>query len=130
MNEQGTCLLQTRANPLYNVKGEFIEGDKTQQPLEVVAALYDYKFVVEDGSKRVHDTARGATAHGFHQGTGQETSTIPSALNEANCTPRTPIKERLRGGLDLDRLTVLGGAAVIADKGVCSPGRGCSKNKA
>jgi len=56
VNEQGTCLLQTRANPLYNVKGEFIEGDKTQQPLEVVAALYDYKFVVEDGSKRVHDT--------------------------------------------------------------------------
>jgi len=56
VNKQGTGAFQTRANPVYNPKGEFIEGNKTQQPLEVVAALYDYKFVLEDGSKGVHNT--------------------------------------------------------------------------
>jgi hypothetical protein len=56
VNKQGTGLLQTRANALYDAKGEFIEKNKTEQPLEVVGALYDYKFVLEDGSKGVHNT--------------------------------------------------------------------------
>lgn len=56
VNKQGTGVFQTRANPLYDAKGTFVEGNKSQQPLEVVAALYDYKFVLEDGSKGVHNT--------------------------------------------------------------------------
>ncbi len=29
---------------------------KTQHPVEVVGALYNYKFVKEDGSKGIHNT--------------------------------------------------------------------------
>ena len=41
---------------MFDAKGQFIAGNKTQQPIEVVGALYDYKFVLEDGSKGVHNT--------------------------------------------------------------------------
>ncbi len=56
INKQGTGLLQTATNPLYDAKGAFIENNKTPQPIEIVAALYNYKFVLEDGSKGVHNT--------------------------------------------------------------------------
>jgi hypothetical protein len=42
-------------DPLYDPKGVFIRN-KVQYPVEVVAALYNYKFVLEDGSKGVHNT--------------------------------------------------------------------------
>ena len=41
--------------PMYDAKGKFV-NTKTQYPLEAVAALYNYKFVLEDGSKGVHNT--------------------------------------------------------------------------
>jgi len=55
INKQGTGLLQTMKNPLYDSKGEFIRN-KTEYPLEVVAALYNYKFVLEDRSRGVHNS--------------------------------------------------------------------------
>lgn len=42
--------------PPYDPKGKFV-NNKTQYPLEVVAALYNYKFVQEDRSKGIHNTA-------------------------------------------------------------------------
>ena len=56
INEQGSGLLQTMKDPPYDAKGRFINA-KTQYPIEVVAALYNYKFVKEDGSKGIHNTA-------------------------------------------------------------------------
>jgi hypothetical protein len=55
INKQGTGLLQTMKDPLYDAKGTFIRN-KVQYPVEVVAALYNYKFVLEDGSKGIHNT--------------------------------------------------------------------------
>ena len=55
INKQGTGLLQTMKDPLYDSKGAFVRN-KVQYPVEVVAALYNYKFVLEDGSKGVHNT--------------------------------------------------------------------------
>ena len=56
INGKGTGLLQTIKEPPYDGKGNFINA-KTQYPIEVVAALYNYKFVKEDGSKGIHNTA-------------------------------------------------------------------------
>lgn len=56
INSRGTGLLQTMKDPPYDAKGKFINS-KTQYPLEVVAALYNYKFVQEDRSKGIHNTA-------------------------------------------------------------------------
>jgi hypothetical protein len=55
INGRGTGLLQTLKDPPYDPKGKFINS-KTQYPLEVVAALYNYKFVQEDRSKGIHNT--------------------------------------------------------------------------
>jgi len=55
INGQGTGLLQTMKEPPYDAKGRFINS-KTQYPVEVVAGLYNYKFVEEDGSKGIHNT--------------------------------------------------------------------------
>lgn len=55
INSQGTGLLQTVKDAPYDAKGGFINS-KTQYPIEVVAALYNYKFVKEDGSKGIHNT--------------------------------------------------------------------------
>lgn len=55
INKQGTGLLQKLKEPLYDAQGKFIRS-KTQYPLEVVAALYNYKFVLEDGSRGIHNT--------------------------------------------------------------------------
>jgi hypothetical protein len=55
INAKGTGVLQTMKDPPYNAKGNFINS-KTQYPVEVVAALYNYKFVLEDRSKGVHNT--------------------------------------------------------------------------
>jgi len=55
INKQGTGLLQTMKDPLYDAKGVVIRN-KVQYPIEVVAALYNYKFVLEDGSKGMHNT--------------------------------------------------------------------------
>jgi hypothetical protein len=55
INTQGTGLLQTMQEPPYDGKGKFINAT-TQYPLEVVAALYNYKFVLEDGSKGIHNS--------------------------------------------------------------------------
>lgn len=55
LNKQGTGLLQKIKEPPYDGKGKFINS-KTQYPIEVVAALYNYKFVEEDGSKGIHNT--------------------------------------------------------------------------
>ena len=55
INEQGTGLLQTMKTPPYDAKGKFIEN-KVSYPVEVTAALYNYKFVKEDGSRGIHNT--------------------------------------------------------------------------
>jgi hypothetical protein len=55
INKQGSGLLQTMKDPLYDAKGAFIRN-KVQYPVEVVAALYNYKFVLEDGSRGMHNT--------------------------------------------------------------------------
>jgi len=55
-NKQGTGALQKISNPIFDAKGKFVEANKTQQPIEVVASLYNYKFVLEDGSRGVHNT--------------------------------------------------------------------------
>lgn len=56
INSKGTGLLQTMQGAPYDAKGKFANS-KTQYPIETVAALYNYKFVLEDGSKGVHNTA-------------------------------------------------------------------------
>ena len=56
INNKGTGLLQARKEPIYDTKGNFIENNKNQYPVEVVGALYNYKFVKEDGSKGIHNT--------------------------------------------------------------------------
>ncbi len=56
INAKGTGLLQKMNNPIYDAKGNFIENNKTQYPVEAVGALYNYKFVKEDGSKGIHNT--------------------------------------------------------------------------
>jgi len=56
INKQGTGLLQTMKDPPYDAKGNFI-SNKIQYPVEVIAALYNYKFVQEDRSKEIHNTA-------------------------------------------------------------------------
>lgn len=55
INKQGTGLLQAMKDPLYDAKGVFI-NNKIQYPVEIVAALYNWKFVVEDGSRGIHNT--------------------------------------------------------------------------
>src|SRR6476646_1289051 len=55
INSKGTGLLQTMKDAPYDAKGKFANS-KTQYPVETVAALYNYKFVLEDGSKGVHNT--------------------------------------------------------------------------
>ncbi|MFB0508558.1 MAG: hypothetical protein ACETWT_17695 [Thermodesulfobacteriota bacterium] len=55
INKQGTGLLQTMKDPLYDAKGEFIKN-KVKYPVEVVAGLYNYKFVQEDRSKGIHNS--------------------------------------------------------------------------
>jgi hypothetical protein len=55
INPQGTGLLQTMKDPPYDAKGKFM-NNKTQYPVEVIAALYNYKFVQEDRSKGIHNT--------------------------------------------------------------------------
>jgi len=55
INSKGTGLLQTIKDAPYDAKGKFANS-KTQYPIETVAALYNYKFVLEDGSKGVHNT--------------------------------------------------------------------------
>lgn len=55
INKQGTGLLQTMKDAPYDAKGKFV-NNKTQYPVEVVAALYNYKFVEEDGSQGMHNT--------------------------------------------------------------------------
>jgi hypothetical protein len=55
INKQGTGLLQTMKEPLYDPKGKFIKN-QVQYPIEVVGALYNYKFVLEDGSNGMHNT--------------------------------------------------------------------------
>jgi hypothetical protein len=55
INERGTGLLQTMKNPPYDPKGKFIDN-KASYPIEVTGALYNYKFVKEDGSRGIHNT--------------------------------------------------------------------------
>jgi hypothetical protein len=55
VNEKGSGIFQTMKEPMYDAKGKFV-NTKTQYPLDAVAALYNYKFVLEDGSKGVHNT--------------------------------------------------------------------------
>jgi hypothetical protein len=54
VNGKGTGLFQTMKEPMYDAKGKFV-NTKTQYPLEAVAALYNYKFVLEDRSQGVHN---------------------------------------------------------------------------
>lgn len=55
VNDKGNGLLQTLKEPMYDQKRKFI-NTKSQYPLEMVAALYNYKFVLEDRSKGIHNT--------------------------------------------------------------------------
>jgi hypothetical protein len=54
VNDKGSGIFQTMKEPMYDAKGKFV-NTKTQYPLEAVAALYNYKFVLEDRSKGVHN---------------------------------------------------------------------------
>jgi hypothetical protein len=54
INDKGSGLLQTMKDAPYDTKGKFVNS-KTQYPVEVVAGLYNYKFVLEDRSKGVHN---------------------------------------------------------------------------
>src|SRR6266498_2932845 len=54
VNDKGSGLFQTMKEPMYDQKHKFI-NIKTQYPVDVVAALYNYKFVLEDHSKGVHN---------------------------------------------------------------------------
>jgi hypothetical protein len=56
VNKQGTGLFQTMRNPIFDTKAKFVSGNKTQHPIETVAALYNYKFVLEDRSRGIHNT--------------------------------------------------------------------------
>jgi hypothetical protein len=56
INDKGAGLLQTLKPPLYDANEKFIENNKNQYPVEVVGALYNYKFVQEDRSKGIHNT--------------------------------------------------------------------------
>jgi hypothetical protein len=55
INRQGTGLLQKTRDPLYDAQGKFVRT-KAEHPVEVVAALYNYKFVLEDRSRGVHNS--------------------------------------------------------------------------
>jgi hypothetical protein len=56
VNKSGTGLLQTAKPPFYDATGAYV-GNQTKEnlPLEKVAALYNYKFVLEDRSRGVHN---------------------------------------------------------------------------
>lgn len=54
VNKNGTGILQTIKEPMYDAKGKFV-NTKTQYPIEAVAALYNYKFVLEDRSNGIHN---------------------------------------------------------------------------
>ena len=56
VNKEGTGLLQKSSPPFYNAAGAYV-GNLTKEnlPLEKVAALYNYKFVLEDRSRGVHN---------------------------------------------------------------------------
>ena len=54
VNDKGSGIFQTMKEPMYDAKGKFV-NTKTQYPVEAVAALYNYKFVLEDRSKGVHN---------------------------------------------------------------------------
>lgn len=51
---KGTGALQTLSDAPYDASGKFVNS-KSRYPLEVVGALYNYKFVLEDRSKGVHN---------------------------------------------------------------------------
>jgi hypothetical protein len=55
VNDKGSGLLQTMKEPMYDAKRRFV-NTKSQYPVEAVAGLYNYKFVLEDRSKGVHNT--------------------------------------------------------------------------
>jgi hypothetical protein len=54
VDDKGSGIFQTMNDPMYDAKRKFI-NTKTQYPLETVAALYNYKFVLEDRSLGVHN---------------------------------------------------------------------------
>lgn len=54
VNGKGSGIFQTMKEPMYDAKGNFV-NTKTQYPVDAVAALYNYKFVLEDRSKGVHN---------------------------------------------------------------------------
>ena len=57
VNKNGTGLLQKTAPHFYGPDGAYIGNQfKDTRPLEQVAALYNYKFVLEDRSRGVHNT--------------------------------------------------------------------------
>jgi hypothetical protein len=53
-NAKATGIFQTMKEPMYDAKGKFV-NTKTQYTVDTVAALYNYKFVLEDRSKGVHN---------------------------------------------------------------------------
>lgn len=56
INYRGTGALQTLKDAPYDAKGKFTNA-KSRYPIEAVAALYNYKFVLEDRSRGIHNTA-------------------------------------------------------------------------
>jgi hypothetical protein len=56
VNKNGTGLLQKVTPPVYDASGAYVGNRfKDNRPLEQVAALYNYKFVLEDRSRGVHN---------------------------------------------------------------------------
>ena len=58
VNGKGTGVLQKLDPPIYNKDGSYnwIRGNDSQRPIEEVAALYNYKLILEDRSLGIHNT--------------------------------------------------------------------------
>ncbi len=55
VNHNGTGLLQKLSPPMYKADGSWNSVKSGQRSLEEVGALYNYKFILEDRSKGVHN---------------------------------------------------------------------------
>jgi hypothetical protein len=56
-NLAGTGYLQKLNPPIYDASGQFRQAtEETIRPVPEVAALYNYKFILEDRSKGIHNT--------------------------------------------------------------------------
>jgi hypothetical protein len=56
VNDKGTGLLQTLSPPFYNAAGAFVPSrSEAVRPVTEIAALYNYKMILEDRSMGIHN---------------------------------------------------------------------------